>query len=423
MRSKWLNPQSLPKLFAITAMDMDITQKCNFRCRYCFKGDRERRPSATMSLDMALAAIDWLLEASSHAVNLDISFMGGEPLLQFELIKKVVPYGKRRAWTRGKAIQFSATTNMSLLNEEIVQFWDYWGMGWHASIDGVPVIQNYQRPFSHGGTTSDIVENNAKLILRYRPTCMARATIMEEMISHLYESYQYLKKLGFLSIGISPAEIASWTPKSLSNWREQERLIFDDVIDSFRKGELIFYAPIEFFFKILSGEKKQGDVFGCGAGRGMSLLDPEGNIWPCHRWDGADIDSEAEGKWRLGNIFEGWFNDELHLAILQRDVRATRKQSCGNCECISFCTGGCPAGNIQETGSMYELHDNWCQITRINYAESKRAYEILKEEKNPLLWKRFLPSLKVEDKRNVYYMREAPSPKQSVLKLKRERRW
>jgi uncharacterized protein len=355
-----------------------------------------------MDLHTALTSIDWLIESSGDAKELSAAFMGGEPLLQFELIKDVVPYGKRRAWNRGKSIQFSATTNLSLVTEEIVDFFAQWGMGWHASIDGTPEVQNYQRPFSNNMGSSRRVEQAVRHILKYRPTCQARSTMMEVMLPHLYESYMYFKKLGFVNVGIAPADVTNWTEDGFRVFRNQMRMVYDDVIECFRNRVKIYVSGVEYLFSYFSGETKTKD-FTCGAGRGMVLVDPSGDLWPCHRWDSAAKDVNSERFWKMGNIFDGDFNNDLHLALLQRQRMFDQNVECKGCICEDYCSPGCPAGNLQEIGTIYRCHENWCEISRICYEEGKRAYDILYNENNEMLFERYKLNKRSSKRRNIYY--------------------
>jgi sulfatase maturation enzyme AslB (radical SAM superfamily) len=126
----------------ITNIDLDLTVECNLRCVYCFK----EKWNEHMEDSVALDAIVWLLHASGQVKKVGVNFMGGEPLLRFQLIKKLVPFAKRRAAQMGKSIHFGMTTNGTLVTPEVVSFWKEWGLGFHTSIDGTREIQDRNRP-------------------------------------------------------------------------------------------------------------------------------------------------------------------------------------------------------------------------------------------------------------------------------------
>ncbi|MEW6197930.1 MAG: radical SAM protein [Planctomycetota bacterium] len=121
-RRRTFHPGSLPRHMAITVLDLDVTKRRNLRCRYCFKSDRVQPDAPDMTPDTAFAAVDWLMAASYRASELWVNLFGGEPLLQFPLIRQLVPYAKRRAQALGKSIQFGCTTNLTLIDEEVAAF-------------------------------------------------------------------------------------------------------------------------------------------------------------------------------------------------------------------------------------------------------------------------------------------------------------
>jgi sulfatase maturation enzyme AslB (radical SAM superfamily) len=256
---KTIKSESIPIYHSITSLDLDITQRCNLSCIYCFKGKKERYENDVMSLNTALDSIDWLIESSNNSSDLYCAFMGGEPLMQFDIIKEVVPYGKRKASLRNKSIQFSATTNMTLINDEIVSFFNDWGMGWHASIDGNKKVQNFQRPYLNGEGTSGVIEKNIKKVLQYRPTCCARATITRSMINELYDSFLYLYDVGFINIAFAACDTESWTKNDKENWRSQQEKIIEEIRRLFDKGIFVNYALTDFYFSWFAGKKNNSD--------------------------------------------------------------------------------------------------------------------------------------------------------------------
>lgn len=148
-----------------------------------------------------------------------------------------------------------------------------------------------------------------------------------------------------------------------------------------------YFAAFEYIIQEqIRGEQRR---YSCGAGRGTVLIDEHGDIWPCHRWDGADLDSGSRGAWRFGNMFEDGFNDTLHLALLQRDRWACYKPGCAHCPMNKICAGGCPAANLSLTGSIYTPHETDCEAARIAYKHAMTLHDELLGEKNPLFMKKF----------------------------------
>jgi len=364
----------------VTSIDLDLTKDCCLRCTYCFKGEKKHQE---MCLETAFRVIDWLIEASfDYRGELYVNFMGGEPLLRFDLIKELVPYGKRRARQFGKRIHFGCTTNMVLVNEEIIEFWKKWGMGFHTSIDGIPEVQDAHRCFPNGKGSSQIIEKKVPLILNYRPTVAARATCCPDTVQHLYESVLYFEKLGYKNIVFAQATNMEWQNKHFKILDEQLEKLSNFYIEKFRAGIEFNISPLDEAIRAIVTPARQKPH--CGAGRGLLLIDTEGNIWPCHRWNGYD----AERQWILGSIWGG-FNDELRQAFLDFNCHYDVNADCEHCLAVNMCGAGCIAENLQCRKDIYTPVQYWCQIAELIFRKGMRIHYILYRENNQLFLERF----------------------------------
>jgi uncharacterized protein len=373
---------------AINVLDLDVTKDCNLRCVYCFKSERVHGGAASMTLPTAMAAIDWLVAASYGAPELWVNLMGGEPLLQFPMLTKLVPYAKRRAASHGKTVQFGCTTNLTLVDEEVAAFFRRWGMGWHCSIDGSPAVQNRLRPGPGGLESATQAERGARQVLKDRPAAMARATVTAELVGTMFDSLLYFEGLGFVSFGFALAEPQRWRAADLAQYDVQMGRIREHARDNwYRRGVDKWFGALDFFISAhVSGARR---LFSCGAGRGTVLIDERGDIWPCHRWDGADHDARHGGAWRLGNIFAGTFDHMLHLALLERDCWSARTQACAGCPIERICAGGCPAANLADSGSVYHQNHTICRAARIAHKHALLLHDELYAERNELLLRKF----------------------------------
>jgi len=383
------HPRSLPTQMAITSLDLDTTKNCNLRCVYCFKGETVRPGAKRMSLEVAMAAIDWLVEACGDATQLWVNLMGGEPLLAWPTVRLVVPYAKIRAGRRGKAVPFGTTTNLTLVNAEIAEFADRWGMGWHCSIDGAPGVQNTQRPGVGGKPTSERAERGVPHVLKYRPGACARATVTPEMADTVFESLLHFERLGFTQFAFAVANENKWQQRHFDAWDRQWGRVAAYVIERYRRDDPISVAAIDYLIENHVKGDEHRQLFSCGAGRGMVLVDHVGDMWPCHRWDGADHDSGSGGAWRFGNIFKPGFNETLHTALLQRDRFASYKPECDTCPLERLCAGGCPASNLVTTGSIYSQDSTSCETLRICHRHALVVHDTLKAEGNTKFTEKF----------------------------------
>lgn len=354
----------------VTYIDLDLTVECNLRCTYCFK----EKWNEHMEERVAFDAVLWLLHASGPRKSVTVNFMGGEPLLRFRLIKKLVPFGKRRAAQIGKNIHFGMTTNGTLVTDEVVSFWRKWNMGFHTSIDGTPEVQNLNRPTTSGRGSSHLVEKSVPKVLEYRPQTTARSTVVPATAETLVDSYKYFRSLGYINVAFVPGGPSFWNPETIGAYEKQLLSVCDILINDFREGQFIFLKGIDDAIQGIIRNKRPNHA--CGAGRGLLLVDIHGDIWPCHRWN-----KDHHQPWRIGNIYEQF--DELVRAELDQPSHTDLlEQNCEICIANKFCAGGCPAENLEETGKVYKRHPNACELTRVWARAGQYVHDVLLKERN-----------------------------------------
>jgi len=361
---------SLPSVRNVHSIDLDVTEACNLACIYCFKW--QKKP---VHMDEATAknAIDWLLEASgSFRGELKVNLMGGEPLLRFDLIRKIVPYGKMRARQRGKSLHFGCTTNCTHLTDEMMDFWRRFGMGFHCSVDGIPEVQNVNRPFLGGGPSSAAVERNVPKILSYRPRVTARATISPQSVRSLFESARYIAGLGFTSMTFKAAVNCNWRPEDFDALRCQYEKLGEYYIKSQLSGKPL---DIDDFRKGIRAIRsvEAASRFPCGAGRGVALVDPRGDLWPCHRFG----PHQCGGQFRFGKLGEP-FNDRLRAVFLRYNVLEDAVTDCRHCPAVLACRSWCYAECVDSTRTFYDPGREYCQAIKTLYAEVLRVHDFLR---------------------------------------------
>lgn len=353
----------------VRTIDLDITVECNLRCVYCFK----EKWTEHMEERVAFDTIVWLLHASGPIKDVAVNLMGGEPLIRFKLIKRLVPFAKRRAAQMGKRIHFGMTTNGTLVTDEVVRFWKEWGLGFHTSIDGTPEIQDKNRPTTGGRGSSHLVEKSVPKILDYRPGTCARATVTPETAHSLVDSYKYFRGLGYTDIAFVPGGPSFWNDESIAVYEKQLAATMELVVEDMRNGTHIDFMGLDNW---ANAEKRGRSPVTCGAGRALLLIDIHGDIWPCHRWN-----KQTHGSWRIGSIYEQ-FNDAKRSILDVEDQTVLLEQDCPSCVANKMCSGGCPAENLEETGSVYRRHWNSCELTRAQARVSRDYHDLLVEENN-----------------------------------------
>ncbi len=378
-----INPYSLPiGGVQVSNLDLDLTVDCNLDCDYCFKEKYKKN----MPLETARQAVIWLIMASGNAKKLTVALIGGEPMLRFKVIKELVPFSKRRARQHGKKIHFTMTTNGTVINNEILMFWKKWGMGFHTSIDGCPVAHDYHRHFPGGKGSSNLLARNLPRILSVRPKTIARATVLADTVKYLSKSFEYLLKLGYRSFAFVPGECSLWDQPSLNELEKQFRAIMIRTMILYRKGENI---SIKYFDEgcryLAKGGASVADKPSCGAGRGMVLVDVNGCIWPCHRWN-----KESQSDWKFGSIWDGSFNYRAR-SIFFDAVHKKQKGPCRSCSANFMCRGGCPAENLEDTGCIWKRHPLGCEMTKRIANLVREFHDTLLAEKNSVFMQYYYP--------------------------------
>lgn len=362
-----LDLSSIPRAPRISHLDLDLTLACNLRCTYCFKvKDNEHQ-----DLQIARDAITWLIYASGPSKQISVALIGGEPMLRFKQLQELVPFSKRRAAQHGKHIHFSMTTNGTILTDEILAFFKKWSIGFHTSIDGHPDVQDRHRTTVGGKGTSAELEGNIPRILELQPSVCARATVMPDTAREMGASFDYFRRLGYSTIAFVPGAPEQWTTVQIQEFSAGFEIIGDKVIESFREGRPLNVKYIHEMCEARA-EGRTSRPSPCGVGRGMMLVDINGDIWPCHRWNKQDK------AWRVGSMYEEGSSEGKRKELL------TRKEApkCADCVARPMCASGCPAENLELTGDPWLRHDNACALEAAAARTGARVYDVLSAEAN-----------------------------------------
>jgi len=335
----------------VVSAGLFLAQECNMRCVYCYGNAGTFAGAGLMDRGTALRAVDWLLENSLGEERVAISFFGGEPLLNFPLLREIVPYARQEAARRGKAVDFSVTTNGALLTDEVIAFIREEQVQPMISFDGPPEVQDSQRPFKDGSGSHGVVAANARKLRAVLPGLAARAT--------LHGDGDPLRiRQGVLEAGFTACLLATESPvllngppgdagaetgaeRRLEGMRALHRLEAGELSDLIRRRGIDKDLPpfsLGGLHGLVTGEKRH---YGCGVGKGMVGIAVNGDIYPCHRFAGlADM--------RLGNIADyraGALND-YHRGVVDS------LPACRACWARYLCGGGCLYHNMACTGDM-----------------------------------------------------------------------
>ena len=344
----------------VKALCLNIAHDCNLRCKYCFADEGEyhgRR--GLMSEEVGKAALDFLVKNSGNRKNLEVDFFGGEPLMNWDVVKKIVEYGRSIEKDAGKNFRFTLTTNGTLLNDEILDFANKEMGNIVLSIDGRKEVNDFMRPKRGGqGCYDEIVPKFQKVAesrhqLRYfvRGTFTHNNLDFSEDVKHLYE-------LGFKQISVEPvvAQPSDWYAL-----KDEDIPVLCDEYDKLAK----FYLKKKkegkgFNFFHFNIDLEQGPcvakrLSGCGSGCEYLGVTPWGELYPCHQFVGNE-------KFIMGNVFDGITRDDIREEFLKSNVYS--REECGKCFARYYCSGGCAANAYNFNGDINTTYKHGCELQR-----------------------------------------------------------
>ncbi len=358
----------------VKALCLHICHDCNLRCGYCFADEGAYHSAREMmSLDTAKAAIDFLIENSGNRKVLETDFFGGEPLMNFEVVKKTVEYAKAEAEKRGKKFLFTTTTNGLLLDDEKIAFLNAEMENVVLSLDGRREVHDAVRKTVTGKGSFDHVIDKIKKFVRSRGDkhYYVRGTFTAKNLD-FSKDVLFLADNGFDSISMEPVvtevpglEIREEHLPVIE--REYENLC-EEYLKREERGEGFNF--FHFNVDLEGGPCLSKRVSACGAGNEYFSVVPNGDIYPCHQFAG-------DAKWKMGNVYEGKLNAEIRNKFASSCL-FTRKK-CGDCFAKFICSGGCSANNYHYNGDIEEPYAMTCAMMK---KRVECAMHILAERKS-----------------------------------------
>jgi len=363
----------------VKALCLHIAHDCNLRCKYCFAstGDFGTK-RMLMSAETGKKAIDFLIERSAGRRNLEVDFFGGEPLLNFDVVKEIVLYALDRQKTTGKNFRFTITTNAVLLNEEHKKFINEYMGNVVLSIDGRPEVNDRMRFRADGrGTYNDILPKIKDMAdSRGQDNYYVRGTFTRENLD-FSKDVIHLADLGFRQISVEPVVAAKDTGLDIRKedlpilFREYEELALEYVN---RHKEQAGFNFFHFMLDLDAGPCVIKKMKGCGSGHEYLAVTPEGDLYPCHQFVGMD-------EFKMGNVNNGF---ELNMKVREmfEGQNIYTKQECKKCWAKFFCSGGCAANAWQFNKRLDMPYDIGCELEkkRLECALWAKAVEFEEEE-------------------------------------------
>ncbi len=343
----------------LKALCLHVSHDCNLRCEYCFasQGDYNSGRSI-MSEEVALRAIDYLVENSGNRHNIEIDFFGGEPLMNFGVVKKAVAYGEEISRKKNKSFYFTITTNGLLLDDEIIDFINEHMNNVVISIDGRKEVHDsirYNR--NKQGTYDRIIPRALKLVSdRNDKSYFIRGTFTARN-KDFSKDVMHLANMGFKEISIEPVVGSDGdlfiTDKDISEILQEYEKFAQEYLDYVLNGrDFRFY---HFNLNLYDGPCIFKRIASCGAGFEYLAVSPEGKLYPCHQFVGQD-------EFVMGDIYNGIENNEMVRKFKNNNILT--KEKCKDCWAKLFCSGGCFANAFYSNGDIDEPNEIACTLQK-----------------------------------------------------------
>jgi uncharacterized protein len=376
-------PEPLPEHFPLQTMVMNVTNQCNLSCQYCYEfgEDKIATPEGKkkfMDVETAKTSVDYLFAQSAGRKSVHITFFGGETLMNFPLLRHIVDYSTEQAARKNVKIDYSLTTNATLLTPQIIDFLAVNRIGVTVSIDGPKEMNDKFRVFSNGRGSYEIMEPKIRELLAHHHTrpIAARVTMTSGAMDAL-KIYRHLKQdLGFHEVGFapvttSPERLYSINEPGMHHVFSQFGELAKEYLQFALRGELHGFSNVsDTLAELHQGVNKSHP---CGAGLGLLGVGPSGDIAPCHRF----VDSDEHV---LGNVATG-IDKKKQTAFLDRgDIQ--RKDDCHTCWARPLCAGGCHHEAFVRYGDTGHPNLHYCDWIRGWTNTCLEIYGTL-AEKNP----------------------------------------
>ena len=365
---------------------LNVTSKCNLSCGYCYEYGEDRIVEAStkprfMDEDTAKQSVDFMFSESGDSPQVNLTFFGGETLLNFKMLKSALAYARERAEPLGKQVNASLTTNATLLREEIVDWIVENDVGVTVSIDGAREQQDKFRVFSNGMGSYDLVVPNIKELLRRhrRRPVGARVTLTGQNLDvvsiyrHLYE------ELGFWEVGFAPVT-TSWQREYAIEDEGFRQLLSGfqtlaaDFLDAALAGRRHGFSNVRDTLEEI--HKGMSKAYPCGAGLGLMGVATDGDVALCHRFAGSD-------EHKLGSVFDGIDHSRQDDFLLKHHI--ANKTDCSTCWARPLCAGGCYHEAHTRYGSTVEPNLHYCEWIRAWTNTCLEMYGVLAEKKPEFL--------------------------------------
>ena len=342
----------------IKALCLHVAHTCNLNCSYCFASQgKYQGERALMSFEVGKRAFDFLIENSGTRKNLEVDFFGGEPMMNFDVVKQLVAYARSIEKEHNKNFRFTFTTNGVLLDEEVMDFLNKEMHNVVLSLDGrKEVNDHFRKNYAGEGSYDTIVPKFQRLVeKRGGKDYYVRGTFTHNNVDFTNDLF-HMADLGFTELSMEPVVCPPGDPYALTKEDmpkifEQYEILAKEMLKRKKEGR-----PFTFYHYML--DLKHGPciykrITGCGSGTEYMAVTPWGELFPCHQFVG-------DPKYSLGNIWDGITNKAVQDEF--RGCNAYARPECKDCWAKLYCSGGCAANAYHATGSINGIYEYGCEL-------------------------------------------------------------
>ena len=362
----------------VKALCLHIAHTCNLNCSYCFASQgKYNGERAVMSYEVGRAALDFLVKNSGTRHNLEVDFFGGEPLMNFDVVKQLVAYARSIEKEAKKNFRFTLTTNGVLIDDDVIEFANKEMSNVVLSLDGRREVHDrYRVDYAGNGSFDKIVPKFQKLVAaRGGKNYYMRGTFTHHNPDFL-KDIETMLDLGFTELSMEPVvgpagEPTTLTEEDLPIVLEQYEKLAELMLKRHREGRpFTFY---HYMIDLKGGPCIYKRVSGCGSGTEYMAVTPWGDLYPCHQFVGDE-------KFKLGDVYTGVTNTEAQCDFAKCNVYT--RPECNDCWAKLYCSGGCAANAYHATGSVNGVYDYGCKLfkKRMECAIMLEAAKLTEEE-------------------------------------------
>lgn len=344
----------------VKALCLHVAHTCNLSCPYCFASQgKYHGQQALMRFDVGKRALDFLMENSGDRVNLEVDFFGGEPLMNWEVVKELVAYARGQEGPRGKKFRFTLTTNGMLIDDDVIDFANREMHNVVLSLDGRKEVHDRLRvDWAGRGSYDRIVPKFQKLVERRG----GKGYYMRGTFTHANPDFTkdvlHMADLGFDQLSMEPVvcapdDPAALTAEDLPIVLEQYELLAKEMLRREQEGRgFTFY---HYMLDLAHGPCIYKRISGCGSGTEYMAVTPWGDLYPCHQFVGEDA-------YKLGDIWQGVTNTAVRDEF--KSCNAYARPECADCWARLYCSGGCAANAYHASGSIRGVYEYGCELFR-----------------------------------------------------------